>query len=207
MNNGAVSLILISVSGYFSGSIPTAYLIARSVKGIDIRKVGSGNAGATNVFRVVGKKWGIGVLIFDALKGAFAVCVLPILFPEVGLNPFMVSLAAGLSAIAGHTWSVWLRFRGGKGVATSAGVFIALAPKPALAALVFWALLFTWKRYVSLASLGTAACFPLWVLVFYSKTDRFPVLFPISLLLAAFIFYTHRGNIVRLRSGTEKRLL
>ena len=200
------NLIFEILVGYVMGSLPTAYWVGKFVKGVDIRKHGSGNVGATNVFRVVGKKWGVAVLIFDALKGALAVSFVPSLFPTVWVTPFVSHLISGIAAISGHTWTFWLGFKGGKGVATSAGVFLALAPKAAFAALGVWTLIFLWKRYVSLASMGTAVSFPLWVFCFYWNTERFPVLFPVSLLLTVFIFFTHRENIHRLRSGTEKRL-
>ncbi len=194
------------LASYLVGSIPTAYLVGRWVRGIDIRQQGSGNVGATNVFRVVGKKWGVGVFLCDMLKGAAAVTwVAPFAFSS--LNPFVTALGCGVAAIVGHTWTVWLGFRGGKGVATSTGVFLALTPWAALTSLFLWALLFAWKRYVSLASLGTALLFPLWVACFYSRAEHFRVLFPISLGVPLFIFYTHRENIHRLREGTERRLI
>ena len=202
-----IHLILALIFSYLVGSIPTAYLVGKAVKGLDIRKYGSGNVGATNVFRVVGKGWGILVLLFDAVKGAFVVLFLPRFFPSGSLHPFLSSLLCGILAISGHAWTVWLGFKGGKGVATSAGVFLSLAPKAATIALIVWVLIFFWKRYVSLASISTAASFPFWVFFFYRSTERFPVLFPVSLLLVAFILYTHRSNIRRLLAGTEKKLL
>lgn len=194
------------ILSYFAGSFPTAYLVGKIVKGIDIRRHGSGNAGATNIFRVIGKKWGIGVLIFDLLKGLLAVSVIPLCFPSQILGSFLGRLLFGLAAIGGHTWPLWLGFRGGKGVATSLGVFLALAPQATEASLLVWILFFAWKRYVSLASLGMAASFPLWVAAFYHEAEFFKTLFPVSLGLTAFIFYTHRGNLQRLREGKEKRL-
>ena len=204
-----IGLLLLLATSYLVGSIPTAYLVGRSVKGIDIRKHGSGNVGATNVFRVVGRKWGIAVLLLDVLKGVFASQIMPSIFRSSSSGipiPFVFHLACGVSAIAGHTWTVWLRFKGGKGVATSAGVFLALAPKAASFALLFWAFVFWWKRYVSLASIATAVAFPLWVFLFYRGTKRFSFLFPISLVLVVFILYTHRENLRRLCNGAEKRL-
>ena len=201
-----MKLLFGMLSSYLIGSIPTAYLVGKWTREIDIRKHGSGNVGATNVFRVVGKKWGVGVLLFDMLKGVAVVLgIAPFAFSA--LNPFVTMLVCGISAIIGHTWTVWLGFRGGKGVATSAGVFLALAPRAALVSLFLWAVLFAWKRYVSLASLGTALLFPLWVACFYGRSDDFWILCPISLGVPVFIFYTHRENIRRLREGTEKRLV
>lgn len=191
---------------YFIGSFPTAYLVGRIVKGFDIRNQGSGNVGATNVFRVVGKKWGIGVLLFDLFKGYLAASGLPLYFSSEGISPFLTRLLFGLTAISGHTWPLWLGFRGGKGVATSLGAFLALAPQATGASILVWILIFAWKRYVSLASLGMAISFPLWALAFYRTADFFWILFPIGLGLTAFIFYTHRENLRRLREGTERRL-
>jgi len=186
--------------GFLLGSLPTAFWVGKLVKGVDIRQQGSGNVGATNVFRVVGKKWGIAVMAIDMLKGFLAVWWLPDFFSSP-------SILSGVAAIAGHTWTPWLRFRGGKGVATSAGVFLALAPRAALASLLVWGGIFYWKRYVSLASLGTSLSFPVWVFFFYRGSEGFNLLFSVSLLVPCFIFYTHRGNIRRLQKGEEKRLI
>ncbi len=199
-----MELILGAVIGYFLGSLPTGYLVGKFVKRIDIRQHGSGNVGATNVFRVVGKKWGIGVLVIDILKGFFAVSLVPLFFQN---STFFHSLIFGVASIAGHTWTLWLRFRGGKGVATSLGVFLGLSPWATLFALGIWVLVFLWKRYVSLASLVTAASFPLWVLCFDRGKEYFAFLFPVTLALTGFIFYTHRTNIERLRAGLEKKLI
>lgn len=195
------------VLSYLAGSIPTAYLVGRMVRGIDIRTQGSGNVGATNVFRVIGRKWGIGVLFFDLLKGYIVVSGLPRFFSSPFPDPFVTRLIFGLGAMSGHTWPLWLGFRGGKGVATSLGVFLALAPQATGAAVFVWILVFLWKRYVSLASLAMAVSFPLWVLIFCQGADFFWILFPVSLGLTAFIFYTHRENLRRLREGREKPIL
>lgn len=201
-----MTLFLGILLSYLVGSIPTGFLVGKWLKGIDIRRHGSGNVGATNVFRVVGKKWGIGVLIFDVLKGSIASVYLPRQIPT-GIDPFLTALIFGIASIVGHTWTVWLGFRGGKGVATSAGVFIGLAPKAACVALLIWFGLFAWKRFVSLASLITALSFPILVFSFYRNEDFFKVLSPISVGLTVFIFYTHRENIQRLCNGTEKKLI
>lgn len=195
--------ILIS---YLLGSLPSGYLVGKWVAGVDIRREGSGNVGATNVFRVVGKGWGVGVFLFDLVKGLLAVTLIARWIPAT-FDLFFISLACGLATIVGHTWTIWLGFKGGKGVATSAGVFLGLAPLAAGTALLIWILLFIWKRYVSLASLGTAVIFPLLVFGFYRGEEFFVYLFPVSLTLAVFIGYTHRDNIQRLRKGEEKRLI
>jgi len=200
-----LTLFLFLLLAYLLGSIPFGLLIAQWVKGIDIRKHGSGNVGATNVFRVVGKVWGVVVLILDAAKGYVAV-LLPVRFAAVdSASPYLVLIA--VTAILGHSFSVWLRFRGGKGVATSLGVFLALAPVPTLASFgLFW-LVFLASRIISLASLSAALFFPFAVLLFSREASGFHVIFPVSVLLAAFVFYTHRANIQRLLKGKEKRLL
>jgi len=192
---------------YLLGSIPTGYIIARVIKKIDIRQHGSGNVGATNVFRVVGKKWGIMVLIVDVLKGWAAVFLVPRwLLPE-NTTPFLWSLFFGIASISGHSWTVWLGLRGGKGVATSLGVLFGLVPKAALASVLIWIGIFWWKRYVSLGSLAMALSFPLWVTLFYRSEDFFRILLPISIGITCFIFYTHRSNIQRLQRGKEEKLI
>lgn len=202
-----MKLLLMMGLGYVLGSIPTGYLVGKKLKNIDIRKQGSGNVGATNVFRVVGKKWGIGVLVFDILKGFFAVRILPLFFEIQDLSPFVTSLVAGVAAVAGHTWTVWLGFRGGKGVATSLGVLLGLVPLTGGFGIAVWMVLFLWKRYVSLSSLGLALSLPLSAVLFYRQSEFFGLLLPLSLVLSAFIFYTHRENIHRLWTGQEKRLV
>ena len=202
-----MGLLLGLLASYLIGSIPTGYVIGKIVKRVDIRNEGSGNVGATNVFRVIGKGWGIGVLMFDILKGVVATSVVPLFLSAAFLSSFTNALLMGLAAIAGHTWTLWLGFRGGKGVATSLGVFLAIAPKASLGALLVWVALFAWKRYVSLGSLGAAATFPVWVVAFYSDEEYLGILFLISLGLGLFTFYTHRENLRRLREGTEKRLI
>lgn len=201
-----VSLSLGLFTGYLFGSVPTGYLIGKAVKGIDIRQYGSGNVGATNVFRVVGWKWGLFVLFVDAAKGWLAVFLLPSVFSSGFAEERLSTLTFGVAAIAGHTWTIWLRFRGGKGVATSAGVFLALVPQAAGAALLLWVIVFASSRIVSLASLTTAASFPFWIFVFYKDSADLSVLLPLSGFIAVFIFLTHRENLKRLFEGKEKRL-
>jgi len=196
-------LPLFFLGAYLAGSIPFGLLAGYAVKGIDVRKHGSGNLGATNVFRVVGKKWGITVLLLDALKGYFAVAAAAFLAPE--LDPY-IRLALGITAILGHVFPVWLGFRGGKGVATSLGVFLALIPGPALVTFGFWAVLFAAFRIISLASLAAASVFPAVIFAMMSHQPEFSAYLAISLLLAGFIFYTHRANVRRLLHKEEKKL-
>ena len=189
---------------YLLGTIPCGLLAGFRARGIDIREYGSKNIGATNVFRVIGTKWGIFVLILDAMKGYYA-CTLPIyLAPHALTVPFQLLL--GISAILGHTFPVWLKFKGGKGVATSLGVFLAIAWIPTLITFGIWILCFTITHIISLSSLVAALVFPIMIAWYYAGTPGIKFLLPISIILAVFILYTHRANIHRLRQGTEKKL-
>ena len=192
---------------FLIGSVPTAYCVGRLVRGIDIRRRGSGNVGATNAFRVIGQGWGLAILMFDMAKGFVASALIPRIHFFDTHSVLAVSLPFGIAAILGHTWTPWLGFRGGKGVATSAGVFLAVAPQALGAALLVWAGLFIWKRYVSLASLGAAISFPVWVFCSFSESEGIKIMFPTSLALTVFIIYTHRENIKRLLEGREKRII
>ena len=190
---------------YLLGSIPSGFLIARVVKGIDIRQHGSQSTGATNVFRTVGKKWGILVMLLDAMKGYLAV-MLPKFIPFESTSSHFAAYL-GLIAILAHSFPVWLKFKGGKGVATSLGVFLGLAFIPTMITFALFWLVFAISRILSLASLSAAAAFPLVILLIYRKDESFIWLFPISLLLMIFIFFTHRANIGRLLRGEENKLI
>ena len=198
---------------YLAGSIPTAYLAGRWLKGIDLRTVGSGNLGATNVHRTLGTSAAVVVLVADFLKGALPAALLPPLVPLSGTmiaaGPFLgagqlwLGLACGVAAIAGHAKPVFLLWRGGgKGVATAAGVFAALAPGAFAVAFVSFAITFAMSRIVSLASLGAAVAMPVGMIL--TVGARSP-LFLVSVLVGLFVFWAHRGNITRLRQGTEPR--
>ena len=189
------------VGAYLLGSIPAAYIAGRVVKGIDLRQHGSGNLGATNVYRMLGGRVAAAVLLFDAAKGALPVVLLPRLLPSD--RPLVWAIAYGVAAIAGHVRSVFLLWKGGgKGVATAAGVFAALVPVPALVAVTVWALVLWASGYVSLASLGAAAILPIAVGALLGPISP---LFYLALLVGAFVFWTHRANIGRLRRGEEHR--
>lgn len=185
------------VLGYLVGSLPTGLVVIRAVRGIDIRRHGSGNIGATNVFRVAGLPTAALVLGVDMLKGA-----VPVLLARTwGLPPLAVVLA-GLAAIAGHNWSVFLRFTGGKGIATSFGVLLAVSPPSAAVAAGVWLLVAAVTRYASLASLLAITTVP--VVMGVRREPREHVAFGVvALLLAA---YRHRANIGRLRRGTELKV-
>lgn len=186
---------------YVAGSVPAAYIAGRLVKGIDLRQHGSGNLGATNVYRLLGAKVAVAVLLFDAAKGALPVLFLPRLLPSD--HPLLWALAYGVAAIAGHVRSLFLLWKGGgKGVATASGVFFALVPLAALVATVAWALVLWASGYVSLASLTAALVLVVAVGVRYGPTSP---LFAMSVAVGAFVFWTHRANIGRLRRGEEHR--
>ena len=189
-----------AVVSYFLGSIPTGFLWAKA-RGIDIREVGSGNIGATNVMRALGKGPGIAVLLIDALKGFAPVSIAPRLFPDV-LNPSMLQIVCCVSVIAGHNWTCWLKFKGGKGVATSAGALLAFLPQPLLCALGVWLVVFAIWRYVSLASVCAAIAIPIatWLIM------KDQVLTVFTAILGVVALYKHKSNIQRLLDGTETRV-
>lgn len=191
---------------YVVGSIPAAYVAGRVVKGIDLREHGSGNLGATNVYRVLGPKVAASVLLFDAAKGALPVRLLPgLLLPATADADarLLWSIAYGIAAIAGHVRPVFLLWKGGgKGVATAAGVFAALVPVPIAIAVGIFAAVLAASGYVSLASLSAAAVLPVAVASMLGPASP---LFVVSLLVGAFVFWTHRANIARLRRGEEHR--
>jgi acyl phosphate:glycerol-3-phosphate acyltransferase len=189
------------VLSYLIGSIPAAYLAGKS-RGIDLRRVGSGNLGATNVVRTLGWKIGLVVFAFDVAKGAIPVLVFPQLTGG-SLSRQVVAILCGVAAILGHFRPIFLKFgKGGKGVATASGVFFALAPLPMLAAMAVFAVVVMVSGYVSLGSLTSAVVLPSLLLV--TEGMRSPV-FQISVALALFVFWTHRANIQRLRRGEENR--
>ena len=189
------------VISYLAGSIPSAYLAGKA-RGVDLRKHGSGNLGATNVVRVLGPKIGAVVFIADLMKGFLPVYFLPV-YTET-LQPGLWALVYGAAAILGHVKPVFLLGKGGgKGVATASGVFLALAFVPMLIAEVVWVSVFYLTRYVSLASLLGAAVLPIAILV-WERNPQSPV-FIASVIIAVFVFWTHRANIGRLRRGEEHR--
>lgn len=200
--------IAVAIIGYLLGSCPNGFLVSRA-RGVDIREHGSGNIGATNVLRVLGKKWGYLVFALDCLKGFLAVR-LAFAFVSIG-GPWaaqreIIGIVAGVACILGHTFPVWLRFRGGKGVATSAGVLLGLMPIAMLSVLAVWIVLFQLTRYVSLASIGAAVALPIFVFLFLQiKLLTGVSLLPFSILIAGVVIWRHRSNIQRLLQGKENR--
>ena len=189
---------------YLFGSIPFGFLVAKT-RGIDIRKVGSGNIGATNVFRCVSKPLGILTFCLDLAKGVAGCCLLPWLaarcFGGQADLPFRV--ACGFLTVAGHNWTLFLGFTGGKGIATSAGLLLGLAPAACGWAVLAWSIVFPITRYVSVASICAAITLGIvaWPL-YYGQNAWFPIMLDVLALLA---IWRHRGNIQRLRQGTESR--
>lgn len=198
--------LLIIAGSYLLGSIPTGYLLVRFIRKQDIRTVGSGNIGATNVLRSGGKGLGAATFLLDMLKGCAAVWLgslaAPVLLPASPLRN--VEALAALCAVIGHMFPIWLRFRGGKGVATGFGVFLVAAPAAALAAISVFALVLAVTRYVSLASILGAASFPpfAWLLIHGEKP---PFFIAVEATVALLIIVKHYQNIRRLLSGTESR--
>lgn len=196
-------LLLVVIIAYLIGSIPFGYLIVRAKGGGDVRDTGSGGTGATNVSRRAGKAAGVVTLLLDALKGAIAVIIAQLILK--GDDPTWLPAAAAIAVIVGHVFPVWLRFRGGKGVATGVGVFLMLAPLAVLFAGVIFVTVVALTKYVSLGSILAAATVPLFVWLFVLEVDLRPVL-AASITGALLILFAHRGNIARLLNGTEPRI-
>jgi acyl phosphate:glycerol-3-phosphate acyltransferase len=198
-----MSPIIGVILSYIAGSIPSAYLAGKA-RGIDLRKHGSGNLGATNVVRVLGPRIGGVVFLADLLKGFLPVYFLPG-YTET-LRPELWALVFGAAAILGHVKPIFLLWRGGgKGVATASGVFLALAFLPMLVAEALWIIVFYFTRYVSLASLIAAAVLPFAILAW--SRNPLSLVFLASVVIALFVFWTHRANIGRLRRGEEHRFV
>ena len=195
----------IALLAYLFGSIPTGYLLVRIFRKQDIRTVGSGNIGATNVLRSGGKGLGAATFILDALKGSAAVGLGALLASQIPTWPVRnVEALAALFAVLGHMYTPWLRFKGGKGVATGFGVFLVAAPIAALAAITLFAIILFTTRYVSLASILGAAAFP--VFAYYTVRGPRPAFFiAVQIAVALLIIVKHHPNIRRLLTGTEHR--
>ena len=201
-----LACIIIVVAAYFLGSIPTGYLAARA-KGIDIRTVGSGNIGATNAMRVLGKPAGIAVLLLDAFKGyAAAAWVSPSvlkIFNGPAADVETLCIVAGIAAVLGHNFTCWLKFKGGKGIATSGGAYLALAWPAVLVALAAFILAVLLTRYVSIGSIAAAIALPATV---WCLPEHNLFLGMVTTALGAMAIYKHRSNIKRLMAGTESRI-
>ena len=203
-------IILGIIVSYLIGSIPTAYIFGRLLRGIDIRKFGSGNVGATNALRVLGKPAGITVLLLDMLKGLLVVVFWGdfIISRTALISGELIYIVLGLSCICGHNWTIFLRFKGGKGVATTFGTLLGLGAKIAGLKLIVglaistWLVIFIFTRIVSLASISTAISLPIYMSIFKQS----PALIFLSVILALSIILRHRSNLKKIFRGEEKKL-
>jgi len=204
----ALAILSVFAIGYMLGSFPTGYF-AGKIAGVDVRQHGSGNIGATNVMRVLGKPWGFSVFFGDAFKGFLAVRVAMLLanqFTGASSYPDFYAILAAAACVIGHSFPVWLGFKGGKGVATSAGAILGIIPVAAITIFLVWLAVFLTTRYVSLASILAALALPVAVgaLVQMKRTHGFVLLY-FSAAMTALVIWRHRSNIVRLVQGTEPR--
>ena len=194
-------ILLIAIAlAYLLGSIPTSFWLGKLVKGIDIREHGSKNPGATNALRVLGKPLGFTTLLVDILKGTAAVLVAMKL---LGITLDWQLLLVGLAAVSGHIFTLFLRFKGGKGVATTFGIFLALAPWATIYTLGIFIIVVTLSRYVSLGSIISAVCFPLFIYLI----DGNILYTALAILIGTFIIWRHRSNIQRIREGKENKMV
>jgi glycerol-3-phosphate acyltransferase PlsY len=204
-----ITAAAVLVASYLIGALPFSYIAGRVVKGIDLREHGSGNLGATNTFRMLGAKWAVPVLILDVAKGFLPVFLAGHLaLPGSVAGPWL-RLAAMFGAILGHLFSPYVRFSGGKGIATSAGAFMALAPWGFLGAFLTFAATFAARRIVSLASLAAAITLPLWVYAAgrTGLSESHWSILVVSSIMMGIIVIKHRSNIRRLLAGTEKPIM
>jgi glycerol-3-phosphate acyltransferase PlsY len=197
--------VITAITAYLLGSIPTGYLVAKA-KGVDIRAVGSGNIGATNVFRMLGKPAGIFVLVMDGLKG-YAACAwaVDLIWKQWGgefVDIEYLRITAGLAVVLGHNYPFWLRFKGGKGIATSGGVLAALVPWAFIIILIIFILVFALSRYVSLGSIAAAIALP--IATWLMKGSLTMII--VTTLMSVLAIYKHKANIQRLVNGTENRV-
>jgi glycerol-3-phosphate acyltransferase PlsY len=213
-----LNLLFVVVLSYLVGSIPTSIILSKLLRGIDIRQHGSGNAGGTNVFRVLGWKWGVLTIILDAVKGAIVVVVVARLyldnFPFNNITPFddftVVQIICGIAAVIGHVWTVFAGFRGGKGIATALGFLITLITIDMLLVLAVFTLTVTLSRYISLGSMMAAVSLPIILIVrenlFGVNIPGYNTILPFVIGLVLLVLYTHRKNIDRLIKGSESKI-
>ncbi|MBS1805778.1 MAG: glycerol-3-phosphate 1-O-acyltransferase PlsY [Acidobacteria bacterium] len=199
-----LEISLLVLASYLLGSIPVGYLLVRLFRNQDIRSVGSGNIGATNVMRSGGKGLGAATFALDVIKGAAAVALAGFLAPHLTWAPRNIQALAAVVAVLGHMFPVWLHFRGGKGVATGFGVFLVAAPWAALASIAVFIIVLMLSRFVSLASILGAAAFPVFA-YFLVHGDKPPFFVAAQFIVATLIILKHHANIRRLLTGTENR--
>jgi len=203
-----MTLVLVIIGSYLLGAIPFSYLAGKVRKGIDLREHGSGNLGASNTFRILGARAGAVVLVLDVAKGFFPVFVAGRLAASGGAPVYLYTLPAAVAAVMGHMFSVYLRFGGGKGVATSGGAYLALSPIAVVCAFAVWLVVFATKRIVSLASLGAAVALPIAVYL-VDRVDLWPSHWSytaVTVVVSLVVIFKHRSNIRRLMSGSEPAL-
>jgi acyl phosphate:glycerol-3-phosphate acyltransferase len=213
-----LNLLFVVLLSYIAGSVPNSIIVSKLVRGIDIREHGSGNAGGTNVFRVLGWKYGVLVILLDTLKGALAVIVIARFyldrFPFNNVTPFddftLVQIICGVSAVIGHIWTVFAGFKGGKGIATGLGVLIMMISIDVVVALGVFFLVVGISRYISLGSLIAAVSIPLILVIreniFGVNIPGYHTLLPFCIAIALLVIYTHRKNIDRLLKGSESKI-
>jgi glycerol-3-phosphate acyltransferase PlsY len=211
-------LAIIVILSYLVGSIPNSIIISKAVSGIDIRNHGSGNAGGTNVMRVLGWKYGLIVILLDALKGAVAVVIISRLFygplPFENVSPFddftLVQIIAGMSAVIGHVWTVFAGFKGGKGIATALGMLLTLITVDMLIAVGIFTLVVLISKYVSLGSIIAAISVPATLFIrenlFHVDIPGYSTLLPFIIAVTALVIFTHRKNLVRILNGSENKI-
>lgn len=212
------NLLFIIVLSYLVGSIPTSIILSKLIKGVDIRNFGSGNAGGTNVSRVLGKKYGILTILLDALKGVIAVIFVSRLylgnFPFPNNTPFddftLVQIIAGVSAVIGHIWTIFAGFKGGKGIATGLGVLVSIVTLDMIMALGVFIIVVYFSKYISLASISAAVSVPLIMIIreniFGVDIPSYHNILPFVIALALLVIYTHRSNVERLLNGNENKI-
>lgn len=202
------SLILIVILSYLAGSIPTSIILSKLLRGIDIRDYGSGNAGGTNTIRILGWKIGTAVIVVDIGKGVLAALLISRLrIDPVILSPDLIKIIAGSSAVLGHIWTIFAGFKGGKGIATGAGMVFSLYPAAGIFCLIIFAAVLFFSRIVSLSSLTAAISFPI-ILLAMNKFMEYTIskeLLYFAVFIALIVVYAHRSNIKRLLKGEEKR--
>ncbi len=213
-----LNLLFVLILSYLVGSIPTSIIISKLVKGIDIRQYGSGNAGGTNVFRVLGWEWGVLTILLDALKGAVVVIIVARLyldnFPFNNITPFddftLIQILCGVAAVIGHIWTVFAGFKGGKGIATALGFLLTIITVDMLLALGIFLVVVYFSRYISLGSLTAAVSVPIILIVrenlFGVHITSYGIILPFAIALALLVIYTHRKNIDRLLKGNENKI-
>ena len=213
-----LNLIVVVILSYLVGSIPTSIIVSKLVKGIDIRHHGSGNAGGSNVFRILGWKYGLLVILSDALKGVIAVLLVSRLyfgsFPFPNATPFddftLVQIIAGIAAVLGHIWTVFAGFKGGKGIATGLGFLVSIVTVDMLLGLVVFAIVVAVSKYISLGSLSAAVSVPLFMIIreniFGVDISGYHTILPFTIFLAFLVMYTHKANLTRIFSGSENKI-